>query len=79
MAGTLGGSAGLILESWIYEIVGSHWRGVSLLMLASVAAAIIVAMFFPETANIELDSISPERSMLSRGHPAKRRQNIPSV
>ena len=74
VAGTLGGSAGLILESWIYGIVGSHWRGVSWLMLASVAAAITVAMVFPETANAELDSISPERSMLSYKHPAMRLQ-----
>jgi MFS transporter, putative metabolite:H+ symporter len=74
VAGTLGGSAGLILESWIYGLVGSHWRGVSWLMLASVAAAITVAMVFPETANAELDSISPERSMLSYKHPAMRLQ-----
>jgi putative MFS transporter len=74
VAGTLGGSAGLILESWIYGILGSHWRGVSWLMLASVAAAITVAMCFPETANAELDSISPERSRLSYKHPTIRLQ-----
>jgi len=74
VAGTLGGSAGLILESWIYQRLGSHWRGVSWLMLASVAAAITMAMCFPETANAELDSISPERSKLSRNHPAMRLQ-----
>jgi putative MFS transporter len=74
IAGTLGGSAGLIFESWIYGMLGSHWRGVSWLMLASVAAAMTVAMCFPETANAELDSISPERSELSRRHPAMRLQ-----
>jgi hypothetical protein len=31
-------------------------------------------MYFPETANAELDSISPERSKLSRTHPAMRLQ-----
>ena len=46
MAGTLGGSAGLMMESWIYVTVGNHWRAVSLLMLASVAAALTVAIFF---------------------------------
>jgi putative MFS transporter len=73
VAGTLGGSAGLILESWIYGRVGNHWRAVSWLMLASVAAAITVAIFFPETASAELDSISPERSLLSPRHPSRRR------
>jgi MFS transporter, putative metabolite:H+ symporter len=73
VAATLGGSAGLILESWIYGRIGNHWRAVSLLMLASVAAAITVAIFFPETASAELDSISPERSLLSPRHPSRRR------
>jgi putative MFS transporter len=72
VAGTLGGSAGLILESWIYDKVGNHWRAVSLLMLASIAAAITVAISFPETASAELDSISPERSRLSFRHPSRR-------
>jgi putative MFS transporter len=66
VAGTLGGSAGLMLESLIYGMVGNHWRAVTMLMSASVAAAIIVAIFFPETAGSELESISPERTRLSR-------------
>lgn len=66
VAGTLGGSAGLMLESWLYGLVGNHWRAVTFLMSASVAAAIIVAIFFPETAGSELESISPERTRLSR-------------
>jgi putative MFS transporter len=66
VAGTLGGSAGLMLESVLFEIVGSHWRAVTYLMSASVAAAIILAIFFPETAGTELEDISPERSRLSR-------------
>jgi MFS family permease len=66
VAGTLGGSAGLMLESILYGIVGNHWRSVTILMGGSVAAAIIVAIFFPETAGSELDMISPERTRLSR-------------
>jgi putative MFS transporter len=66
VAGTLGGSAGLMLESWLYGLLGNHWRAVTLLMSASVAAAIIVAIFFPETAGSELEAISPERTRLSR-------------
>jgi MFS family permease len=66
VVGTLGGSAGLLLESWLYGLVGNHWRAVTYLMSASVGAAIIVAIFFPETAGGELETISPERSRLSR-------------
>ena len=66
VVGTLGGSAGLMLESLLYAMVGNHWRAVTLLMSASVAAAIIVAIFFPETAGNELEAISPERTRLSR-------------
>ena len=33
---------------------------------SAVAAAIIVAIFFPETAGSELDTISPERTRLPR-------------
>ncbi|HXN86924.1 MAG TPA: MFS transporter [Candidatus Binataceae bacterium] len=78
VAGTLGGSAGLILESWIYVTVGNHWRAVSLLMLASFAAAITVAIFFPETASAELDTISPERSRLSRGYRRRIQKKKPA-
>jgi MFS family permease len=66
VAGTLGGSAGLMLESFLYSLMGNHWRAVTMLMSASVAAAVILAIFFPETAGSELESISPERTRLSR-------------
>jgi putative MFS transporter len=66
VAGTLGGSTGLMLESSLYGLLGNHWRAVTYLMSASVVAAIIVAIFFPETAGGELESISPERTRLSR-------------
>ena len=66
IAGTLGGSAGLMLESILFGLLGSHWGAVTFLMSASVGAAVIVAIFFPETAGSELESISPERTRLSR-------------
>ncbi len=74
VAGTLGGSAGLMLESWLYGLVGNHWRAVTFLMSASVAASIIVAIFFPETAGSELESISPERTRLSRSYRRRARR-----
>jgi len=71
VAGTLGGSVGLTLESWLFERWRSHWHAVSLLMLSSAAAAVLMASFFPETANAELESISPERTLLSRRYRAR--------
>jgi putative MFS transporter len=68
VAGTLGGSTGLMLESALYMVVGNHWRAVTILTSGSIAAAIIVAIFFPETAGTELESISPERTRLSRSY-----------
>jgi putative MFS transporter len=73
---TLGGSAGLVLESILYGIAGNHWRAVSFLMLSCVAAAVAVLFFFPETAGADLESISPERTRLSRRYrnrPARTR------
>jgi putative MFS transporter len=63
---TLGGSAGLVLESILYGVAGNHWSAVSFLMLSCVAAAVAVLFFFPETAGADLESISPERTRLSR-------------
>jgi putative MFS transporter len=71
VAGTLGGSIGLTLESWLFGRWRSHWHAVSLLMLSSAAAAVLMASFFPETANAELESISPERTLLSRRYRAR--------
>jgi putative MFS transporter len=79
VAGTLGGSAGLILESWLYSLVGNHWRAVTILMSASVASAIIVVIFFPETAGSELETISPERSRLSRRYQRGARRKAAQV
>jgi MFS family permease len=73
VAATLGGSTSLMLESWLYQLTGSHWRAISLLMSAAILAALVVAFFFPETAGEELDAISPERSLLrkSRRRPPR--------
>lgn len=72
VAGTLGGSAGLLCESWLYRITGTNWRAVTLLMAAMLAAGIIVAFFYPETSQLELEEVSPERSRLPRRRLAKR-------
>ena len=66
VAGTLGGSVGLLAESWLYRITGTNWRASSILMASMAVAAIIVALFYPETSRIELEEVSPERSRLPR-------------
>ncbi len=59
---TLGGVLGLLAESALYGVLGSHWAAVSVLVLGAFVAPLIVAIFFPETSRRELEEISPERS-----------------
>ncbi len=60
--GTLGGSLGLLLESYLYGIVGSHWTAIRLLAATAVIAPFIIAATYPETAGRNLEDIAPERS-----------------
>ncbi len=66
-----------MLESLLFGVIGNHWRAVTILMSASVAAAIIVAIFFLETAGSELESISLERTRLSRSYQRGARRRPP--
>jgi putative MFS transporter len=58
---TIGGSVGLVLESLLYDMLGSHWRAISLLAAFAVLAPLIVAVTFPETSGRSLEEIAPER------------------
>ena len=58
---TLGGSVGLVLESFLYNMLGSHWSAISLLATFAVLAPLIVAVTFPETSGRSLEEIAPER------------------
>jgi len=60
--GTVFGALGLAAESWLYGVVGSHWRAVSLLLLLFALAPCVIALTFPETARRRLEEISPERA-----------------
>jgi MFS family permease len=57
---TLGGVLGLITESFLFGIYGSHWTAVSILALGAFIAPFIVLVFFPETSGRKLEDISPE-------------------
>lgn len=62
VAGTLGGAGGLFLESVLYRVMGSHSNAIRLLCLASLVAAVIMFVSFPETAGRELEEIAPDAS-----------------
>jgi hypothetical protein len=57
IAATLGGVAGLTVESMLYTSFGSHWTAVSVLAGFALFAPLIVALF-PETSGRELEEIS---------------------
>lgn len=58
---TLGGSAGLALESVLYGVLGSHAAAITALLPALLVAALLVWLTIPETAGRELEEVSPER------------------
>jgi putative MFS transporter len=58
---TLGGAFGLWLEGQLYTFAGSHAAAISWMLLATPIAPLVVGLCLPETANQELEVISPER------------------
>jgi MFS family permease len=64
---TLSGSLGLVLESVLYGVTGSHWHAVSLLLLVAIGSPVVIALAFPETAGRSLEEISPERDETETG------------
>jgi MFS family permease len=63
----MGGSVvGLVAAGRLEESLGSFGRTMSLLAVAPVLMAVIVLLFFPETARRELEEINPEDDIASR-------------
>ncbi|HVN27969.1 MAG TPA: MFS transporter [Candidatus Binataceae bacterium] len=60
VAGTTGGALGFFVEGLLYRTTGSHWSAIQCVTLVWFAPAIIMLLFFPETAGLELETISPE-------------------
>ncbi len=60
VAGTTGGALGLALEGLLYKYTGSHWIAVRYLTVFWMIAPFVMYFFYPETAGLELESISPE-------------------
>jgi MFS family permease len=60
VTGTTGGALGFFLEGVLYRSIGSHWAAIRYLTLVWLAVPVIMLLFFPETAGLELETISPE-------------------
>jgi MFS family permease len=58
---TVGGSAGLFLEGWLYVVAGSHAAALSALLVLAWIAPLCILFGIPETAGRELEEIAPER------------------
>jgi MFS family permease len=60
VAGTFGGTIGLLLEAGLYRFTGSHWTSIRYLTIFWMMTPTIIWWLFPETAGRELEEISPE-------------------
>ncbi len=60
--GTIGGSLGLLLETVLYGIFGSHWLAICTLAAMALIGPVLIHCFYPETSGRNLDEISPELS-----------------
>ena len=58
---TIGGALSLMTESILFGIMGSHWNALSLMVIGSLAAPIMVLWMLPETSGRVLEEISPEK------------------
>ncbi len=58
---TLGASSGLWLQGELYTRLGSHGAAITYMLVVMPIAPLIVALTLPETANRELEEVSPER------------------
>ena len=62
VTGTTGGALGFFLEGVLFRSTGSHWAAIRYVTLAWFVPGIIMLLFFPETAGLELETISPEET-----------------
>lgn len=61
LVGTLGSIAGLSLEGTLYQLTGSHAAAITYMMPVLILPPIAIWLFLPETARMDLETISPER------------------
>lgn len=61
VVGTFGGALGLVLESHLYGVLGSHAAAITALLPTLAVAAALAWISLPEPAARELEDVSPER------------------
>jgi MFS family permease len=62
IVGTLGGVAGLAIEGWHYDQLGSHAAAITATLPALLIPPLVITLFVPETASRELEDIAPEKA-----------------
>lgn len=58
---TIGAALGLFVEGILYRRLGSHGAAITAMLVVTPIAPLIGSLFLPETANRELEEISPEK------------------
>jgi MFS family permease len=58
---TIGAAAGLWLEGVLFSHLGSHAAAITAMLVVVPIAPLVIALSLPETANRELEEVSPER------------------
>ena len=58
---TFGAATGLALQGVLFGLTGSHAAAISWMLVLVPLAPLVVLLFLPETANRELEEVSPER------------------
>lgn len=58
---TLGAAGGLWLQGQLFAHFGSHAAAISSMLVLMPVAPLVILLFLPETANRELEEVSPER------------------
>jgi len=58
---TIGAMSGLWLEGVLYSALGSHALAITAMTPALLIPPLVVGFFMPETAQLELEEVSPER------------------
>lgn len=58
---TAGAALGLWMEGQLYAWTGSHGSAITWMLVVTPLAPLIVALLLPETANLELEEIAPEK------------------
>jgi MFS family permease len=60
LMGTGGVVAGLLVVGRLYDQWGSYVPALTLLGLGPLLAVVIIVIFYPETAHLELEQLNPE-------------------